>query len=523
MILVPLFKTYTREDQKSPLDNRLLVEAPEFGDPAFMTKTEKYLQDRIGDRDRMVTLYQKLYYSLVGSVEHLLYTKGQDGQVFLSMHDNIAYSTYHTVFVDYVYKMKEYCDERGATFYFMFEPEKSSVYRDYLPEGVNYDDNWVDWLIGELCKRGITCVNNMGCLTEKAKTEKVFNKQYDAGHWNDLGAFYGTNSLWAAVGKDFPAVTEYTLEDFTITETIAQYMPSSRFPVNETVPVFTLNTERDNVTDQYSGMKLDTQHRFFQVCENRSETAADCPVALIFHGSYYNRKPEFFVGRVSRYIGVHDYGNVLNLDYYLNTIKPDIVVFEATEYTINNTYFNQAGMAAVAFNPYMNENGELLLDDELVTAQDFEKFMVESGSALEIIPREGYDELLLERKIPWARYAYLVSGDTVLDLKRNSAGYYYAGAPHGSVMDDVTLYYVDYEDGKYRASISVLNAQQFINNTGRTAKTANVSCTADGSQIVFLTGEDNELSRIDVMLLNAVTGEYIRTVGQTAAVGQTSG
>lgn len=523
MILVPLLKTYTREDQKSPLDNRLLAEAPEINDPEFLTKTEQYLQDRIGGRDRMVTIYQKLYWYLAGSVEHPLYTKGQDGQVFLSMHDNIAYSDYHTVFAEYVCRMKEYCDERDVKFYFMFEPEKSSVYRRYLPVGVNYDDSWVDRLIGELRERGVTCVNNTECLTEKAKTEKVFNTRYDAGHWNDLGAFYGTNSLWAAVGKDFPAVTEYTPDEFTVTETVAQYMPSSRFPVNETVPVFTLNTGWEDVTDQYSGMMLDTQHRFFRVCENRSETAADYPVALIFHGSYYNRKPEFFVGRVSRYIGIHDYGNVLNLDYYLNTFKPDIVVFEAAEYTINDTYFSQSGMAAAAFNPYMNENGELLLDGEPVMKQDFEEFTVESGSALEIIPRQGYDELLLERKIPWARYAYLVSGDTVLDLKRNSAGYYYAGAPHGSVTEDATLYYVDYEDGLYRASIPVINAQQFIGNYGLTDRTTHVSNTADGSQIVFLADEDNELSRIDVMLLNAVTGEYIRTVGQTAAVGRTSG
>jgi len=501
----------------------MLVEAPEINDPEFMSKTEQYLQDRIGYRDRMVTAYQRLYWQLTGSVEHPLYTAGRDGQVFLSMHDNIVYSDYHAVFADYVCKMKEYCEERGVKFYFMFEPEKASVYRSFLPSGVIYNNSWVDRLIGELRSRGVACVNNTECLTVKAKTEKVFNTRYDAGHWNDLGAFYGTNSLWKTIGEDFPTVTEYSADEFTITETTAQYMPASLFPVNETVPVFTLNAEWKDVTEQYEGVKLDAKHRFFRVCENMSEDAAGYPEALIFHGSYYNRKPEFFYGRLSRYIGVHDYGNVLNLDYYLNTFKPDIVVFEAAEYTINNTYFNKSGMISAAFNPYMNETGELMLDGEPVSARDFEEFTVESSFAVEVTPREGYDEILLERQIPWARYAYLISGDTVLELKRNSSGYYYAGAPHGAISDDVMLYYVDYEDGKYKASLPVITAQQFISDNARIRMSEHVTCTPNGSQIVFRADEENELSRVDVMLLDAMTGEYVRTIMQTAAVGQFSG
>ena len=38
------------------------------------------------------------------------------------------------------------------------------------------------------------------------------------------------------------------------------------------------------------------------------------------------------------YIGVHDYQNVLNLDYYFNIFQPSIV-FEVAEYTFSDSYF----------------------------------------------------------------------------------------------------------------------------------------------------------------------------------------
>ncbi|MEI3142028.1 MAG: hypothetical protein V8S77_01985 [Oscillospiraceae bacterium] len=35
----------------------------------------------------------------------------------------------------------------------------------------------------------------------------MFNRQYDAGHWNELGCFYGTKHLLARIHEDIPEVT----------------------------------------------------------------------------------------------------------------------------------------------------------------------------------------------------------------------------------------------------------------------------------------------------------------------------
>ena len=38
---------------------------------------------------------------------------------------------------------------------------------------------------------GVNYITNEYVLKEKSETEQVFNVKYDAGHWNDLGAFTG--------------------------------------------------------------------------------------------------------------------------------------------------------------------------------------------------------------------------------------------------------------------------------------------------------------------------------------------
>ena len=224
LLLVPLIKTNRKPYSVSEIDNRALAEAPEFGQENFPAAFETYLNDRIGFRNEMINTYNVINDILADELTHPLYIYGKDGQVFLNMTPNVTYKEYHEKFAQFVKSMQDYCESHGVGFYFAFEPEKISVLRDYLPDGVNYEDAWVDQLMAKMDELGVNYIDNRDVLVEKSKTEKVFDVQYDAGHWNDLGAFYGTNNIFKRIHEDDPIVTEMSEDEFEITTEEAEYL-----------------------------------------------------------------------------------------------------------------------------------------------------------------------------------------------------------------------------------------------------------------------------------------------------------
>lgn len=516
-LVVPVAMTRTERNAKSDLDNRMLVEFPEIGDTGFEECVEGYLKDRIGLRDQMVTAYQILNDKVAGELEHPSYTYGREGYVFFRMHNNICYGPYHQTFAEAVLKMQEYCESRGVKFYFLFDPEKISVYRRYLPVGVNYSDEWVDEMLAYMKGMGVNCISNKELLIDVSYNEQVFNRKYDAGHWNDLGMLYGTNHLWDAVYKDFPEVTEYSMDEFDITAGIGQYLAASKFSVNEEVPAFALKTEWKDITKQYEGLKHHKSYRYFQYYVNQERGAEKYPKALIFHGSYYNRGPQFFVGRTSEYIGIHDYQNVLDLDYYFNIFQPELVVFEAAEYTLSDGYFDSSRMAELDYNPGLVGDGQDISDAIAKAKEQAEKFYAESDFSLNIISGDGFDNVYIERELPTARYVYLMTDDQVFDMQKDSYGIYSTGIPHDAIGDTVVLYYENYEGKKFYSEIATKTAQQYVQEI---TYTAGASYDAANNWYEFGTElKNNYFNNMYMQLLDSNTGEYLCTVMSTNKLG----
>lgn len=118
-LIVPTCRINTQKNVVSDFDNRVLVEFPEVGQDGYEGKVEEYLRDRIGFRDQLVTGYQKINDIFAGELTHPLYTYGRDGYMFFNMHYNVNYSSYHSLFVSAVVKMKDFCEVRGIPFYFV--------------------------------------------------------------------------------------------------------------------------------------------------------------------------------------------------------------------------------------------------------------------------------------------------------------------------------------------------------------------------------------------------------------------
>ena len=516
LILMPVVLINTEQNQKSEIDNRKLVEFPEIlGNDEIKKDIEKYLQDRIGFRKEMMSSYSWINTIMYGELAHPLYQFGQDGYVFFDMHNNITYESYHKIFAEAVQKMQVYCESRGAKFYFLFDPEKISVYRRYLPEGVNYDDSWADDMLAYMRELNISVISNKDILTDLSYSEQVFNRQYDAGHWNDLGCFYGTNNLWNTMKKEFPAITEYAKEDFEVSTKIETYYPVSSIVVNEEVPVYRLKTKWKDVSADYYGINLDKNYKFFQYCINQAPNAQNYPKVLFFQGSYYNRGSQFIIGRTREYIGVHDYQNVMNLDYYFNIFQPEAVVFEAAEYTFSDNYFDSKRMESLDYNPFLQTRE--YLEDDIISDRTQ---IIDNNTYLCVIPGNGFDIIYYDEQLPKARYVYLQSGNSIFDMQEGNNGFYSTGVPHNAIQNAARIIYTDYTGKTYYIDVGVRNAQKYINDIEYSQGSYYDEWN---NQYVFKTSlHGNYFNSVNLQLYDGITDSYITNIYSVNSSGNYS-
>lgn len=351
-LLLPLIFINTRQDIISEIDNRKLKDLPEFSiSSSYLNYINKYFDDRYGGRELLVNVYASLNDLLFNELVHPSYEYGTDKYVFFGMGNNIEYSGYHKKFAESVDKIKSYVESKGSKFYMVINPEKTSVYTNYLPKGVNYNREWIEKLELELEKKGINYVDNTELLKEKSKYEFVYDKQYDAGHWNDLGAFYGVNNLLKNINKDFTNIKELEFSDFDISTIPQNFLKVSKFKIKDYSPLFTLKNDNnyEDLSNNYAGIKIDSRYPIFSYTKNNNYNAKFLPKALVFQGSYLNGREKFLKSRFSDYIAVHNYQNVFNIDYYYEIFQPDIVIFEVAEYTISDNYFSEDIMDELKF------------------------------------------------------------------------------------------------------------------------------------------------------------------------------
>jgi hypothetical protein len=503
ILLIPLFTTNTGKNVVSEIDNRELAELPEIGTAGFTSDFDNYISDRIGFRNQMINSYAVLNDVVAGELTHSLYTYGQDGYIFFNMHNNVIFSDFHQAFVDMVVKLNNYCEQRGTKFYFLFDPEKISVYRRYLPVGVNYDDSWVDTLIEKLEGQGVTCINNTELLTEKSMEESVFNVEYDAGHWNDLGCFYATNALLERIHEDFPEVQPLSKEMFDISTVTATTLPVSEFRIEEEVPKFVLNSAYKNLTSNYDAeVERNANYHAFGYFINQADGAETLPKMLVFQGSYYNRNYNFLLRGASEYIAVHNYQNILNFDYYYNMFQPEMVIFDVAEYTFYDQYFSYTGMLNLDLNPGIVIQGE---DSDKQIAQLLEQAEeLKSKSKIAIELGNQLDQVVVESYYRDAQYAYLIVDDQVYDLSRDGDCLLSATIPHGVLKDgmEAIVYMVDSSGVATYVSIP---AQVITELATYLSCTSGVKWLEDSSCVMTTDVEQNEISSVILQVMS--TGE----------------
>lgn len=448
MILMPVAMMNTEPDSISKIDNRVLAKFP-FGEGApkgdLTRNIESYVQDRIGFREKMILAFTILNDKLFRKMVHPTYCYGKDGYIFLNIEPNVHYGEYHVCFAEMVKQIQTYCEKRNVPFLFAFEPLKNSVLKQYLPRGVNYDNSWVKTFLRTLREKNINYIDNTGFLIQKTLSgEVVFNKKFDAGHWNDRGAFYGVNNILIAMRDQVNTIHVNSVNEFNVTQNLETSLLASEFPIHEYVPAFAFKyIAEENKTNLYSDeLERDSQYRSFNYYVNNQRKDQDSPKVLVFQGSYMNGKGNKYLrNSFGEYVAVHNYQNVINFPYYFNIFKPDCVLFEVTEHTLNNDFFDMKRMKSMNLNPpladVLSNNDEQLVHRALNTSE----IKVEEGKMLAKITWTGG---------PKGGFVWLLLGDEEFDMIRShdKADTYYATVPVSTYQGALQKLKIAAMDGK---------------------------------------------------------------------------
>lgn len=414
MLVVPLFFFNFKEDDKSLIDNRELTHNPLNKKNSLNGKDMTdvfydYVADRIGFRNFFIRTYTVLNDKLFNDMDHPTYEYGKDGYVFFKeVHTyKVEDDSYYDDFINMLLRIKEYCDDWGVPFIFAFEPSKSTLMTEYINKGINYDKRWIKSFISKIEDKGINVVNNYELLKkEYNKGEKIFNKKYDAGHWNDTGAYYGVNNILKKAKQLNENIHVNSLDEFKKKRILNKSLPVSEFPIHEFTTTYNLKGNLSSVTDEYyDDILIETKYPHFEYTINNERKNENTPKALVFQGSYMNGYGhKFFENSFYEYISVHNYGNVLNFDYYFNIFQPEIVILEVTEYTFRNNYFNQIKMNEFSLNPKYNT-----FDDYRLSHETNENIILEKHQKI--------TDVFLDKPDTVIDYAYLKIGDKYFDAR----------------------------------------------------------------------------------------------------------
>lgn len=335
IILIPVFTMNFTKDQISEIDNKKLVEFPTNIGKGFRKGFESYISERIGFRGEMIQAYQRINDIAFNKLVHPTYMYGKDGYVFFKSNDYLADyqhlnldKEYIKKCADYILSISDYLDKQGILFLYILAPDKKTVYSEYFPSSINIngDTSRTDLWLDALNKRSIRYIYPIEQFLRAKEQEQIYNVKFDAGHWNENGAFIGHSLITKELKKDFPIINLLNKNDYNISMVKKNTLPVSYFEIDEEIPVYKLKRSKSIVNKKYNdSLKYNNSYSM-----HFNESIPNNPKLLVFHDSYFNGHQKFYTENFSEVVFLHS-NNLENIKYYLGIFKPDIVLLENVE------------------------------------------------------------------------------------------------------------------------------------------------------------------------------------------------
>jgi len=345
MLVLPLvFVDLSSENRVSVQENRMLAKFPNLGDlkrhrGQFIRDFDAWFKDSTGFREQFLALYNVIgknrwLNGISYSDGQYVYLVGEHGHHFFAHIDGYLISKFQgkkfipdeklSRMADKLEIVKTYLDSKGIPLIVMFCTDKESIYPEYYPRSIirGQEPIQLDVITNYIKEHTSVDVFNIrqALMTEKNNYMFYPVSSGDLGHYNEIGAFFAYRELMKHINIYFPKIIPFEIDDIEI-----NYINSP--------PVVSMKVEKtykELDSSFFDDVELLRPFKWENVIfEN---TKPDLPVILFFRDSF---ALEHFFGKYiaqqfGRAILIH-YINMKYFEEFIDKYKPDIVVFESAE------------------------------------------------------------------------------------------------------------------------------------------------------------------------------------------------
>lgn len=359
MIFVPFCMLDTTEVIDSMLENRRMTMWPGWG---FNREINEwyghYVEDRVGFRREVVEAYMNTVHALFGEFSDDMHMYGKNSEIFPADKDYIrAYQNLATdealidSLVTYLDRTDEYLEEQGIPFVFLAGLDKKTVYGEYMPDSIRVNEtneSIMEMLARKLDDAGVEYVIPLEEYRELKKTQRIYNTSYDTAHWNDLGAMCALKLLNEKIREENPKVPLLSEEDFVLSYSDV-LMEFVAVPIGDRIPEYILKPEYSESTvqdNEFAGTLERIPGTSVQYFIN--ENALSDQTILILQDSFLQENAQYFTYRY-REVYMISRQNYERMQYYVETLEPDVVVFENAERAFVDDLYAYVNLANVTY------------------------------------------------------------------------------------------------------------------------------------------------------------------------------
>lgn len=418
VLTVPVICMNTKENQISEIDNKVLTEWPGLrASLTSRTEIENYFNDRIGFRQQAIEAYIELNDKLFNVMVHPLFMYGKEGHIYFK--DPAYISAYQKLntdaeyiddMVDYLSRTKEYLDEKDIPFVFFLCPDKKTIYPEYFPDSIHVkedNESVIEHVKNALDKTDIEYVIPTEELLKAKEDEVIYNKLYDATHWNALGAMKGQKLLDEKIREKVEGIAPLDENDFDLSYVKETSLDVAHFPIDEDVPQYTLKNDTSESASYYLSPYIKCPNpSFYKHFTNPS--LGNGKKALVLIDSYFTNYINFYTGRFEEVYFIHR-GNYDHLQYFVNLVFPDVVVFETAERSITGEMPGTCDYKDCYFEKPYDGMGDYTVNDDIETVLTNVSGVRADNNTLYLNPDEGDNIVCIEgivnSEVPLCVYA----------------------------------------------------------------------------------------------------------------------
>lgn len=446
IITLPMLLTNFGKNQASDMDNRMLAEMPQKLELESIPLIEEYLKDRVGFRTFLITLYQETCACLFHVLPHPSYEYGNNEEIYsvwdLDNYQHLDVGTYPEEFGNYIKNMQEVTMLMGADFYYMMPPSKESVYFEDYVRGYNIDwsrPSRTELIEKEISKNKINYINVLSSFLENKNNTRLYNRKYDAGHYNANGMKDTCYLLYNRIRLDNPSLSQWDESYYTSSNVNQKYLMNSYFVINEMVPHYETNMENCKNDSDLLKM-LGAKNSYYRHINNDNEEG----VKLLIVGDSFSGVD----GGMENYLSPYFYqinrihtDNIADYLYYVSSLKPDVVLLEITE--------RMMGEKNITIEQFHRNKYEVLesIDDNVgISRIDKGKLKIKGHDSFESVDGAIYDFVKVSLEDDSPNELIAVSNGHEYVAKKGENYWIFCFRQDDSLAEEPQYYSVKYED-----------------------------------------------------------------------------